>query len=433
MAFYGAFPSTAGPNDPPPPQLTQQQYALAFQHFQFAAQMHWQQTPTFRTPHLPPFPGPVVDPALLPTPPVTTDARLIALERELDELKTQKRTHSSEQEPSPKRRKKSKKQPSPYILKDSKNLSRKQIEVRKNLMRKMKKELILLTNMNNSNDSSSGSDSDASSPQPSRPRMAFDFTANVDHPVNIKIITRAADLLWKEQSDTTSATFSLPHEDVRFTHSDLADFGKTNFRSWKKTWKTENDPERAAAQARQASKDRQSMRRRELKQNSLSAVKEYKKIHKKNPACILESDWMSDEISALETDDGIKKKARRQLLVQKARFGPEQQTAAVWEVVRPEFQSLECIGIKDELDRIVKERKQKTAKKPRPSVPRINLGNTHSRIPTGTLWPFMVSQDWYDATVEGNAELEQAFTVYTENPAGFGEEGYTGDDERHEG
>jgi hypothetical protein len=66
------------------------------------------------------------------------------------------------------------------------------------------------------------------------------------------------------QQDPNSSTFSLPHKDIRFTRSDLAEFGKTNYRSWKKDWKQHNDPVAAARQARQASKDRQAMRRRDV-------------------------------------------------------------------------------------------------------------------------------------------------------------------------
>jgi hypothetical protein len=133
--------------------------------------------------------------------------------------------------------------------------------------------------------------------------------------------------------------------------------------------------------------------------------------------------------------------------VKAARLGSREHDVAVWEVVRPEFQSTEvllytlslsiqnrpqhpqCINIKDELDRIRKQPKKVRKKNSHRTTPRINLGNTHSRIPTGTLWPFMVSQDWYDSTIAGSPELEEALILYARNPEGFGEDGYAGDDE----
>lgn len=83
------------------------------------------------------------------------------------------------------------------------------------------------------------------------------------------------------------------------------------------------------------------------------------------------------------------------------------------------------------MDAILKERKTTGKKPPRASVQRVNLGHTHNRIPTGTLWPFMVSQDWYDTNIDGDKELEASFKLYTQNPEGFGDDGddYAGDDE----
>ncbi|KAJ6455919.1 hypothetical protein C8R47DRAFT_1328857 [Mycena vitilis] len=430
MSFYPPFPPSGGPNDPPPLQLTPQQYTFAAQQYHYAAQM--QQNPgSLRLGPLTPFAPPVIDPTLLPAPQMTTEARLAALERELEDLKTQKRAQENDGQQSSTKRRKRNNQPSPYILRHKNGLTKGQIEVRKELMRKMKKELINLTGTNSRDDSSTSSDSDNSS-NVSPPSMSFDFAAKVDDDSNLKIIARAAELIWTEQHDPKSSTFSLAHKDVSFTRSDLVDFGKTNFRSWKKKWNQTQNNQVAARAARQASKDRQGMRRKELKQNRLAAVKEFRKLHKKNPSCVLESEWMSDEISAPDTDDEDKRKTHRQLLVRKARLGPDQQAEPVWEVVRPAFQSKECVETKDELDRILKKAKQAAKRKSRTSVPRVRLGATHDRIPTGTLWPFMISTEWYDATSITNPDLDNAFAVYTENPDGFGDEGYDGGDEAHD-
>jgi hypothetical protein len=97
---------------------------------------------------------------------------------------------------------------------------------------------------------------------------------------------------------------------------------------------------------------------------------------------------------------------------------------------------LQCADVKDELDAILKSHKKppkvgrKLGETPHRSVPRVSLGNTHNRIPNGTLWPFMLSQDWYDENVKGNKDLETAISIHTKNPDGFGDDtGYVGDDE----
>ncbi|KAJ7739130.1 hypothetical protein B0H16DRAFT_1891105 [Mycena metata] len=428
MSFYGSFPATAGPNDPtpiqPPIQLSPEQF-LAFQQFQFAQLLHRQPPPA-----PPQVPLPVIDPRLQDPVPLDSNQRISDLEREVKELKAQKRSNSNTSAPSPKRRKKSKNS-TLYILRDKKGLSTKQKQVRKELMQKVKMEIGNLTGMVQTpadSDSDGEADTSASTSVPSRPTLSFNFNANVDAACNVTVLDRAADLIWREQKDTTSATFSLSHTDVPFTRADLIAFGKNNFRGWRRDWKAKNDHNAAVRKARQASKDRQGMRRKEMKSNRLGAVKEYKKLHQKNPACILESDFMTDEISAPDTDDQGTKDEYKNKLREAAGLRPED-TQPVWEVVRPDFQSSECIDVKSELDRLLQVQKSTRKKTPRASAIRVSLGNTHSRIPSSTLWPFMVSDDWYKANIEGNIDLEQSMQMYDKNPEGFGEDGYAGDDE----
>lgn len=56
---------------------------------------------------------------------------------------------------------------------------------------------------------------------------------------------------------------------------------------------------------------------------------------------MLETDWMSDEISSPDTDDEEAKDAHRRRLIRAARLDTQEKDKAVWEVVRPGFQSLE--------------------------------------------------------------------------------------------
>ncbi|KAJ7747443.1 hypothetical protein DFH07DRAFT_1062737 [Mycena maculata] len=405
MSFYGQFPSTAGPNDPTPAQTPIQ---LSPEHLYLCLPKLMYQcllTLAYK----------------IPLHAIITTAYLIW-------------------NAPPKRRRKAKNSTT-YILRDKKVLSTKQKEVRKELMQKMKMELRNLTGMAQSpvdSGSDGEADTSASSTTPSsdtsasisapNPTLSFNFNANSDVASNMKVFDRAADLIWREQKDPSSATFSLAHSDVQFPRADLVSFGKTNFRSWKRDWKAKNDTDAAARQAKQASKDRQGMRRREMKSKRLDAVKEYKKLHNKNPVCILESDFMTDEISGLDTDDDTKKAEHKKKLRDTAGLRTND-TQPVWEVVKPGYQSLECIEVKLELDRIVQMQKSNRKKAPRASAIRVSLGNTHSRIPSSTLWPFMVDDDWYKVHVEGNLDLKESMHMYEENPEGFGEDGYAGDTE----
>ncbi|KAF7372086.1 hypothetical protein MVEN_00066900 [Mycena venus] len=196
--------------------------------------------------------------------------------------------------------------------------------------------------------------------------MSYNFAATVEDPNNVKIFDRIADLVWTEQHDPKSATFSLAHADVLFTREDLVEFAKTNFRSWKTKWRGKNDPEVAQRQAKAAQKDRQDLRKKEV------------------------------NLGPPDTDDEDKKTDHQRRLVKAAHLGPLQQDDDVWEVVRPGFQSLEMSQTKDDLDKIVKEQRESRPKRVR-------------------------GRHWYDEHIEGNEELENEIEMYTKDPKGFGD------------
>ncbi|KAJ6546299.1 hypothetical protein DFH09DRAFT_1507850 [Mycena vulgaris] len=414
---------TAGPNDPIPLQLTPHQYAQFQQYQQFLQQqqMHTPMPPPPAGPP-PPFPTSIIDPILRKTSDRTHDERLETLERELSELKAAKRlpVTSDNTSGSSKRRKKTTKT-SPYILKEPKGLTTEQTETRRRLMKMCKTELTNLTGRTNSSESDAedaDSESESTPTRSSHNRLVFDFSQNVDHPTNVKVFDQVSKLIWTEQQNPDSETFSLPHKDVKFTRSDLVEFAKGTFRTLRRKWKAEQDETLASKQAKSESDNRQLMRRRELKDNRLKAVPKYKKIKRHDPAFILETDWMTDEISQPDTDDEDKKAAHRRRLVREARLNATQTEDPLWERVRPGFQSSEMQEIKDVLDAILR---QPGKKRPRNRVRRVDLGAIHNRIPAGIVWPFMVSQDWYEANVEGNPDLEEEMKMYGSDPEGFGE------------
>ncbi|KAJ6550480.1 hypothetical protein DFH09DRAFT_1501529 [Mycena vulgaris] len=258
-----------------------------------------------------------------------------------------------------------------------------------------KTELTNLTGRTNSSESDAedaDSESEFTPTRSSHNHLVFDFSQNVDHPTNVKVFDQVSKLIWTEQQNPDSETFCLPNKDVKFTRSDLVEFAKGTFRTWLRKWK--------------------------LKDNRLKAVPKYEKSKRHDPAFILETDWMTDEISQPDTDDEDKKAAHRRRLVREARLNAMQTEDPLWERVRPGFQSSEMQEIKDVLDAILR---QPGKKRPRNRVRRVDLGAIHNRIPAGIVWPFMVSQDWYEANVEGNPDLEEEMKMYGSDPEGFEE------------
>ncbi|KAK7029221.1 hypothetical protein R3P38DRAFT_3516313 [Favolaschia claudopus] len=420
------FPTTSGPNDPPGPQLSPEQwhYALA----QFLSQSQTIPPTQLPTPPASASPELVLDPMLAPQPQQSTESRLEALEQEITRLKAEKRATEDDSESAPeKKRRKRKQKPSPYVLKSSAGLCEEQIKVRKLLMQKVKNEGKRITGRLSDSDSDSddGDDeSDLPSSQATHTILRYNFAATVTHADNIKVFDRIADLVWTEQRDPTSSTYSLGYPNVSFTREDLLEFAETNFRSWKSKWKGEHYPEVRRKQEKAAQKDRQVLRRKELKANRLKAVSDYKQKYKRDPICILETDFMSDEISAPSADDEDTRDEHRRRLVKAAHLGPTQQRNDVWEVIRPGFQSVEMSKTKNDLDELVNKRREtqnKKTKRIRGRVPRVNFGNTHNRIPRSTLYPFMLSQPWYDEHVAGNEELEGTVMIFSKDPRGFGD------------
>lgn len=67
----------------------------------------------------------------------------------------------------------------------------------------------------------------------------------------------------------------------------------------------------------------------------------YIKTYGTDPTPILETEYMSEEISQLDTDDEVKKKAHRARLVEKAglKDSDAEDGVVVWEVVRKAWRS----------------------------------------------------------------------------------------------
>ncbi|KAJ6522335.1 hypothetical protein DFH09DRAFT_1097223 [Mycena vulgaris] len=231
-----------------------------------------------------PLPGPIIDPSLLSPQDQTMDGRLHALERDIQELKAQKRSNSRTGEGSSKRRKKVP-DPSPYILINATELSKKQMEVRNQLR-----------------------------------------------------------FVWSEQNKMSRRADNSPFR-MRMSNLPMKTLPNLPKRrpKLKKNLKRRKRPKTGEGEVRGRS---QRAPRNTLERASrMKAVPEYKEKHKREPVFVLETDWTSDELSSLETDDEEKKTVHRRRLVQAARLCSDQQDHPVWERIRPRFQSTEGIGM----------------------------------------------------------------------------------------
>lgn len=81
--------------------------------------------------------------------------------------------------------------------------------------------------------------------------------------------------------------------------------------------------------------------RTQRKEDRFKAIKEYRERFKKDPSAFLdESDWMSSEVSELDTDDEGKKLAHRERIATETGVDVERlEDEVIWEVIRPAWRA----------------------------------------------------------------------------------------------
>jgi len=79
----------------------------------------------------------------------------------------------------------------------------------------------------------------------------------------------------------------------------------------------------------------------------MKAVKAYKKEHGRDPTSFLQTDWMSSEVSEIDTDDEQAKTDHRTRLANEARLSAIdlKEGTPVWEVIKPVWRS-EVVNIR---------------------------------------------------------------------------------------
>ncbi|KAA1479992.1 hypothetical protein DENSPDRAFT_887260 [Dentipellis sp. KUC8613] len=313
-----------------------------------------------------------------------------------------------------------------YILNVPKDeLTPKQCTVRLDLQDRIKSQLMHLTGQqgdhigtDGGDEELDGGDEEGSADAP----MHFNFILPVVAYQNEKIIKRAADVVWKEQTDENIC--DLTHKDVAFTYKDLAAFAKAYFREWRKRYQAATDPEQAEKRRQQIVLNRRAQRQKNLRDDRMKAVKLYQEKYGKDVSAVLEEGaWMSEEISGPDTDDeDVVAEHRKQLEVKAGLMQEEIESGEpIWEVRRPSFRTPEVNEIITELDvirrqmrRDMKKMKQKQQRVTR----RVNLGNMKTGPPTKPIYPFMLNTEWLKTFLEENPGSDGVL-VHDENPEAF--------------
>jgi hypothetical protein len=140
---------------------------------------------------------------------------------------------------------------------------------------------------------------------------------------------------------------------------------KSKFRTWKLKVGRSRDAGKAAKREKQNTANRRMQRKKhvsikftrysiqthhsfKLKVNRLNAVDEYKKRHERDPTALIETDWMSTEVSSAETDDENGQITYRTDVGKAAGLSVAdiREGQVAWEVVKPAWRSeMVSIGI----------------------------------------------------------------------------------------
>ncbi|KAF7982767.1 hypothetical protein HWV62_26672 [Athelia sp. TMB] len=204
----------------------------------------------------------------------------------------------------------------------------------------------------------------------------FDLSDLVTSPINSKIITKVAKLVCKEQRDPILSSLTYKHAEVDWTKRDLEEFAKSQFRWWRTNFQASISEDKAAKAQLRKRLNKRDIRRTHYYSDRLAAVGEYKRRHGADPTPFLDEAYMSDQVSAIETDDEEKATAYVRNLQEKAGFSQQDiaEGRPVWEMNR----------VLTELDIIRAEDRKKSKKKTgraRP-IPPFHHVETSRRYPT---------------------------------------------------
>lgn len=250
---------------------------------------------------------------------------------------------------------------------------------------------------------------------------------------------------------------------IKYTRDDVREFARVVFRGWKELYKAQNNPADANKQRKRKKKIVRSQRSKQvcflltsscplsrlsqavliiisqLKQDRLKQVGAYIEKFGADPTPLLETDWMSEFFSGLDTDDETKKLVHQARVQTAARLTEDQKKKGVkvWEKVTKLFRSDEVsklVSIKfksmthgffcklnkvyKDLDDLHDESRAKSDKT-HISIQRVFLERVDINPPESSVFPFMISEGWFEDHIYGSS-LEAALTKYEADPLGFG-------------
>ncbi|KAF7290475.1 hypothetical protein MKEN_01498100 [Mycena kentingensis (nom. inval.)] len=331
----------------PQPELLQQMATLAASNPSFLAFLLQQHQPQQQPQQQPPqqsqqqYPSSQSFPHPPPAPQASSNEeyatlleRVAALEQEIVQIQNERPDDLEKVAPARKKIRTGKgkgRSTRNYILKVEKGLTKEQKAVRKQLVRYVSREIEQIVSGSAGDEEEEADDESETRARPTQPRLAYNFEEDVTSATNMLVIDRAASLVYTEQSNSAAQTCTLVHKNVEFTLEDLEEFAKTRFRSLRRAWKEKTD---ATAKARKSSTDydnRLTSRRRQLKDKRVGVVPIYRKKfpHRPDPSILLETDWMSDLRSHLDTSDEEDQARHREQLVAAARLGSGNQDAEI--------------------------------------------------------------------------------------------------------
>ncbi|KAG2350556.1 hypothetical protein BDR05DRAFT_993938 [Suillus weaverae] len=232
-------------------------------------------------------------------------------------------------------------------------------------------------------------------------KMHFDFSneKGVKTTCNKMVLDHVTKIVWDEQSNNESCT--LGHNHVKFTQKDVLAFAKDKFCNLKRKYlEVTDDIKRQKRQQHKLKKDC-------AEQDIIDA---YIKAYGIDPTPILETEYMSEEISQLDTDDdaGLKDSNAEDGVV-------------VWEVVCEAWRSVDFNLTIEQLDKIRWSVRRESGQAKRGHTKRVNLGTLKNDALDIMVYPFMISTDWLVAYNTANPGIP--LQVKAKNPPGFGHQG----------
>ncbi|KAG2052593.1 hypothetical protein BDR06DRAFT_972974 [Suillus hirtellus] len=196
--------------------------------------------------------------------------------------------------------------------------------------------------------------------------LKFNFTGDVSTPANRTICECAIRIIWSKQQPAEK-TFNLTHKGVKFNKVDMLAFAKDKFCNYKRKYE------------------------------------EY--THKEK-----ETDFMSNKLTQLDTDNETRKWTHQEELKKAAQLTTAvvKDGVAIWEVLNI---------IMDKLDDICGEQQKKMGNNTT-WTRCINLGNTNPAPPQLPIFPFMLNTNWYKTYMADNPSATVA--ILKKDLVGFG-------------